>query len=169
MLSSYFGCFGCFWYERYLFLKTQASEMSILVTGLTLLLLGWTLESFHMAGITTFGTPIFTCMSLFGIKHPLVWWHLLLLTCIPLVIGWSWLESFFFVFALWEVCLLVSHQIDLSHLGVTSNLFDVMHSLFWCLQFLCKLPDLACKKLIKINPTVIDSFDIDSSFFQEKP
>ena len=61
--------------------------MSILVTGLILVLLGWTLESFHMSGITILRTPIFACMSLFGIKHSLVWWHLLLLTCILLVTG----------------------------------------------------------------------------------
>ena len=60
--------------------------MSILVTGLTLVLLDWTLESFHMSGITTPRTPIFTCMSLFGIKLPLVLWYLLL-TGMVLVTG----------------------------------------------------------------------------------
>ena len=106
-------------------------------------------------------------MSLFGIKLPLVCWQLLL-TGMALVTGWSWLESFSLVFAWWEVCLLVSHQIDLSCFGVTYNLLDVLCNYFWCLHLLCKLPNLACKELVKINTTAIAGFRHKLFIFQEK-
>ena len=68
-------------------------------------------------------------MGLFRITFLFVGWHLMLIvfTLVPLVTGWSYLERMFLlVLAWWEVCSLMSHQIDLGHLGVTCNLFDVI-------------------------------------------
>ena len=148
-------CFWCFWFESNLFLEIQACEVSILVTGLALVFLGWTLESFNMLWITTFRTPIFAYMSLFGIKPSFVWWGLLL-TCGSLVTLWSWLKGFPRAFACWEVCLLVSHQIDVSCLGIICYLLDVPCSCFGSFHLLCKLPDLAWRELVKVNTAVID-------------
>ena len=144
--------------------------MSIFMTRFTLIFLGRTIETFHMSGIATLGTSISTCIGLFRIKLPPVGWHLLLLTCIPLVTGWSWLERLFLlVLAWWEVCALMSHQIDLGHFGVTCNLFDVIHSCLRCLHLLCKLSDYACRKLNKIYYTVIDGFWHKFLILQVKP
>ena len=162
-------CFGCSWFKRHLFLVTQACEMSIFVTRFTLILLGRTLKTFHMSGIPTLGTFSCTCMGLVRIKHLLVWWHLLL-TCILFVTGWPWLERLFLLLlAWWEVCMLVSHQIDLAQLGVTCNLFDVICCCLWSLYFLCKLSDFACRKLFKTYASVIDDFRHTFFIFLEKP
>ena len=93
----------------------------------------------------------------------------MLLTCILLMTGWSLLESFSLVFAWWEVCPLMYHQIDFSHLGVTCNLLDVICCCLWILHFLCKLPDFAYRKPLKINTTVIVGFRHKFFIFQEKP
>ena len=61
------------------------------------------------------------------------------------------------------------HQIDLGYLGVTCNLFNVMHCCLWCLYFLCNLSNFACRKLVKINTTVIDGFRHKFFICQEKP
>ena len=67
-----------------------------------------------MSWIPTLGTSISTCMGLFRIKLLLVGSHLLLLPCLPLVTGWSWLEKLFLLVLAWfEVCVLMSHQIIL--------------------------------------------------------
>ena len=71
-----------------------------------------------MLRVTTFRTPIFACVNLSGIKPSLVWWDLLITWGSP-VTQWSWLKCFPLAFAWWGVCLLVSHQIDLSCLWVT--------------------------------------------------
>ena len=79
-------------------------------------------------------------------------------TFIILVTGWSKLHKRFslLVLACWEVCTLMPHQIGLSHLGVTCHLLDVPGRHLWALHFLCKLPDLACRKLVQVCVAVIN-------------
>ena len=69
---------------------------------------------------------LFSFISVFRINFLLVGWHLLIVfTWIPLVALLSWLERFTFllILAWWEVCFLMSYQIDLGCLRVTCNLF----------------------------------------------
>ena len=146
----------------------QACEVSILVTGLALVFLSWTFESFNMLRITTFRTPTDACMSLLGIKISLVWW-ILLLVYLSLVTLWLWLEGFPLAFAWWNICSLVPHQIDLSCLLVTWYLLDVSHSCLGCFHLLSKLPHFACWELYKINTPVIDGLGHKLFIFQEKP
>ena len=54
-------------------------------------------------------------------------------------------------------------------LGVTCNLFDVMHCGLWCLHLISKLCDFNCNKLFKICATVIDGFRHKFLILQEKP
>ena len=77
-------------------------------------------------------------------------------TCCSLVALWSWTKGFPLAFAWWEVCLLVSHQVNLGCLGITWYLIYVLCSCCQYLHFLCKLSNLACRKLVRINTTVID-------------
>ena len=61
---------------------------------------------------------------------------------IPLVTLWSRLVRMLFPlgFAWWEVCSLMPHKINLCHLGVTCNCFDVFSSWLWRFHLLGKLP-----------------------------
>ena len=142
----------CSGLKRHWLLVTEACKMSILVTSFALELLSQTIETFYMLWISTLGTSIFSFVSLLRIKFLFEGWHLMLIviTWIPLVTLWSGLERFTFllVLAWWEVCSLMSHQIDMAFLGVTCNLLFMMCSSLWCLHFLCKLPDFAGRKLL---------------------
>ena len=157
----------CFWLESNLFLETQACEVSILVTGLTLIFLSWAFESFNMPGIPTFRTPIFACMSLLGIKLSSVFWNLLF-TYLSLDTLWSLLEGFPLAYAWWKICSLVSHQIDLGYLLVSCLLLDVSCSCLGCFHLLC-LPNLACRELDKVNTALIEGLRHKLFIFQEKP
>ena len=79
-------------------------------------------------------------------------------TCIVLLTGWSRFNKGLplLVLACWEVCTLVSHQIDLSHLGITC-------------QLLSKQPDLACQEPVKVYITVIDCLGDKLFILEEKP
>ena len=159
----------CFWgllLESDLFLEAQACELSTLVTSLALISLCWAFESFNMLVITTFSTSIFACMSLLKIKFFLVLWSLLL-TCVPHVTLWSWLEGFILVFAWWKVCWLMSHQIDLSSFGITCYLLDMSCSHLGCFCLICKLSDFACREPVKDH--IIDDFVFKLFISQEKP
>ena len=142
-------CFGSSGLKRHLFLVTQACEMSMLVTSF----IHWNLLAGHLKPSTYLESPhlehlFFSYMGLFRIKLLLVWWYLLFVfTWIPLVAEWSWLERLLLLLTWWEVCVLMSHQIDLGHLGVTCNLFGVMHCDLWCFHLLCKLPVFVCREL----------------------
>ena len=122
------------------------------------------LESSHLR------TPFFACMSLFRIKLCFVWGNLIVHWYGMLVTQWSWLESFSFVFAWWEVCLLISHQIDLSHLGITLQLA-------WCAMLLplmhpFSLPScltLLARNLSRLTLLSLMVLDTNSVIFQEKP
>ena len=139
----------CFWFEGNLFLETQTCEVSVFVTGIALVFLGRILDS-----STCLESPHLEHLSL------LVWACLgsnLLLyggACCSLVTPWCWLKGLPPAFAWWEVCLLVSHQVDLGCLGITCYLLDVLHSCFGCFHLLCKLPDLACREPVKVNTAV---------------
>ena len=63
----------------------------------------------------------------------------------------------------------MSHQTDLSPLGVTCQLFDVPGGLFRTLHLFCKLPDLACRKLFHVYIAVINCLGDKLFIFQEKP
>ena len=109
-------------------------------------------------------------MSLIRIKCLLVGWPLMIVfTWIPLVTLWFRLERLLSLLA--PTCQglfsLMSHQIDLSHLGVTCNFFNMMCCRLWCLQHLCKLPDFACRKLLQICITIIDGL-VNKFFIFEK-
>ena len=73
------------------------------------------------------------------------------------------------MFAFWEICLLVPHQIDLCHLGVTCHLSDVSGSHLWALHFLSKLPDLTCWELVKIYVDVIYGFRNKFFILEKEP
>ena len=118
--------------------------------------------------LCTFDISPCSCKHL-GIQALLV--MALPVTCIILVTGWSRLHKGFSLLVLvcWEVCALVPHQIDLSFLGVTCHLLDVLGGHLWTLHFLCNLPDLACGKLVQVYVTVINCLGDKFLNFQEKP
>ena len=105
---------------------------------------------------------------IFGIKALPV--MALSVTCIILVTGWSRLHKGIplLVFACWEVCALMFHQIDLSHLGVTCHLLDVPGSCLRTLHLLCKLPDLACGKLVHVFVALINCLGDKLFIFSRK-
>ena len=71
----------------------------------------WNLPRLESPHLEHLSLPVWAHL---GSKLLLVGWHLLLVTCILLLTGWSWLETLFLpVLAWWEVCALMSHQIDL--------------------------------------------------------
>ena len=96
---------------------------------------------------------------------------MIVFTWIPPVTLWSRLERLLFPLALawWEVSSLMSHQIHLSCLGVTCNLFNMMCSRPEWLHLLCKLPDFACKKHFQIYITIIDGLGNKLFIFEKKP
>ena len=149
-------------------LVTEACEVSIFMTRLVLEFLGWTLETFNVIWISTLLTYLLVLVYIRGIKALPV--TMLPVTCIILVTGWSRLNKGLplLVLAWWEVCALMSHQIDLSHLGVPCHLLDVPDGHLWALYLLCKLPDLACRKLVQICITVIDCLGDKLFIFVEK-
>ena len=111
-------------------------------------------------------------MCLIRIKFLLIGWHLLtVFTWIPLVAPWSRLERLLFPLALawWEVCSLMSHQIDLWCLGFTCNLFNMMYRSFRCLHLFCKLPDFACRNLLQIYIAIIYALGNKLFIFQKEP
>ena len=62
------------------------------------------LESPHLEHLSLL---VWACL---GSNCFLLWWQLLLLTCIPLLTGWSWVERLLLLMlACWEVCVLMSH------------------------------------------------------------
>ena len=135
------------WLECSLFLLiTEACEVPLFITRFALKFLGWTLETFIVIWISTLLTSLFVPVIILGIKTHLV--MVLSLTCIILVNGWSRLDRkfSFLILACWEVCSLMSCQIDLSCLGVTCHLLDVPGGQLWTHHLLSKLSDLACGK-----------------------
>ena len=157
------------WLEWHLFLLlTEACEVPILVTRLELKLLCWTLETFNVIWIFPLLTYLLVLVYILGIKALLV--IALPVTCIIVVTGWSRLQKELphLVFACWEVFVLMSHQIDLSQLGVTCHLLDVPGSCLRTLHFLYKFPDLACRKLVQVYVSVINCLGDKLFIFQEK-
>ena len=158
------------WLEWSLFLLvTVACEVPIFMTRFALKLLGWTLETCNVIWISTLLTSLLVPVNILGIKALLV--LALPVSCIILVTGWSRLHKVFslLVFACWEVCTLMPHQIDVSHLGVTCHLLDVPGSHLCTLHLLCKLPDLACGKLVQVYVAVINCLGDKFLIFQAKP
>ena len=158
------------WLQWSLFLLiTEACEVPIPMTRFILKLsllhtgnLSMWFESSH------FLKSLFVLIYILGIKALLV--IALPVACIILVTGWSRLYKglSLLVLACWEVCMLMSHQIDLSHLGVTSHLLDVPGSCLRTLHLLCKLPDLACRKLVQVYVAVINCLWDKLFIFQGK-
>ena len=70
---------------------------------------------------------------------------------------------FLLVLVWWEVSSLKSHQVHLSCLGVTCNLFYVPSSRLWRLNLLSKLTHLVCWKLLQIYIGMMDGFGKTSS------
>ena len=105
---------------------------------------------------------LFVLVNILWIKTFLlvVWRYWLFVTCIILVTRWSrfhiWL--LLLMFACWEICVLVLHQIDLCCLGITCHLLDVSGSHLWTLTFLSKLTDLTWWELVQIYIAVIYGF-----------
>ena len=157
------------WLEYSFFLLvTEACEVPTLMTRFALKPLGWTLETFNVnLNLHTSDIPL--C----SFKHS---WHQSsscngFVTCIILVTDWSRFHTGFslLVLACWEVCALMSHQIDLSHLGVTCHLIDVPGSHLITLHLPCKLPDLVCRNLAQVYVAVINCLGDKFLIFQEKP
>ena len=91
----------------------------------------WNLLTWHLKTSVCLESPHFGPLSLLfvclaWIKNFLKGWSFILMfTWVPLL--WSRLVGMLFPLALawWEVCSLMPHEINLSHLGITCNLFDV--------------------------------------------
>ena len=109
------------------FFVEQTGKMTIFVTGLALELLGRIIETFYMFGIATLWTSISSFMCLAWIKLLKGWSLILVFTWIPLVTLWSRLVRMLFLLGIawWVVCSLMPHKINLCHLRVTCNCFDV--------------------------------------------
>ena len=60
------------------------------------------------------------------------------------------------------------HEINLSHLRVTYNCFDVSRGWLWRLHFLGKWPHLTCRKLLQINIGIIYGFGEKPLILQKK-
>ena len=137
--------------------------------------LHWNFLAGHLKPSTCLESPhlehlSFLVWACLGSYFLLLEWNLLVFTWILLVTGWSWLERLFLlVLPWWEVCLLMSHQIDLGHFGVTCNLFDVKCCGLWNLHFLCKLPDFACRKLFYTYTAIMYGFGYKLFILQEEP
>ena len=138
------------WLEWSLFLLvTEACEVSILMTRPALKFLCWTLETFNM-----FESPRFWHLSLY--LYTFLASKVVLQLCCLSFVSFLWSgdlglakEFLSLVLASLEVCVLMSHQTDMSKLWVTCHLLDMPGSCLWTLHFLCKLPDLACGKLVR--------------------
>ena len=137
--------------------------MSKLMTRLALVFFGWTLETYTYR-ITTFFTSPLVLINMPGIKTFLVivvvWRYWLSVACIILVTGWSGFQKrlLLLVFACFEFCVLVSHNINLCHLRVACHLLVMSGGCLWTFHLFSKLPDLACWKPIQVYVAVIDSF-----------
>ena len=147
-------------------LVTEACEVPIYMARLALEFLGWTLETLNAIWISTLMPSLLSFEYILGINALLV--TMLPVTCIILVSGWSRLNKWLLlVLAWWEVCALMSHQIDLSYLGVTCHLLDVSGGCLWTLHLLCKMPDLACRTLGQIYINVVDCLGDKLFIFEE--
>ena len=63
----------------------------------------------------------------------------------------------------------MSYQINLCHLGVTCHLLDMLGSHLRTLHLLCKLPELACGKLVQVYVAIIYCLGDKLFIFQEEP
>ena len=79
------------------------------------------------------------------------------------------IKLFLLVFACWEICVLVPHQIDLCHLGVTCHLLDVSGGHLWALHFLSKLSDLTCWELVQLYIAVIHGLRYKFFILEKEP
>ena len=145
------------------------------MTRLAVKFLCWTLETFNVYWMSTLLVSLLVLVHILCIKALLVitavvWRSLLPVTCIILVTGWSRLHKWLppLVLTCWEVCALMSHQINLSCLVVICLLLAMPGSCLWTLYLLCKLPDLACGKLSRsmlLSLIVLETLFI----FKEEP
>ena len=157
---------GCF------FLEAKTGEMSKHMTSFTVIFLGWALKSFNVSCIFTFGTSILVLMCTLGIKLLLMLvLHLVTFTAMLFVIWLLWFHrwSFLLVFACWQLCVLVPGKIDLHGMGVTCNLFYVVHSGSGALHPFNKLVHFACRKFIQIYTSITDVSWYKLLILQEKP
>ena len=99
-------------------------------------------------------------MCLAWIKILKGWSLILVFFGVPLLTPWSLLVGMLFPLGLawWEVSSLMTVEISLSLFGVTCNCFDMSSIWLWRFYFLGKLPHLTCRKLLKINITIIYGF-----------
>ena len=151
-------------------LVAEATEMTIFVTVFTLILSCRTLEPFCMFGISTRMTSIFSLMDLAMIEFFLVGWLLLIvITWVPLVTIWSGLVMLLFPlgFSWWELCSLMPHNINLGHLGVTWNCFNVSSSWLWGFHLLGNLSYLAAENVSKSMLESLMVLETNSSSFKE--
>ena len=77
-------------------------------------------------------------------------------------------NDFLLMFACWEICVLVPHQIDLCHLRITCHLCDVSGSHLWTLHFLSKLSNLTCWELVQSILLSFMVLDTNSSSLRKK-
>ena len=136
---------------------------------LALKFLCWTLETFNVIWISTLLATLLVLVNILGIKAILV--IVLPVTCIILVTGWSKLHKglHLLVLACWEVCALMSQQIDLSCLGVTCHLLDVPVGCLGTFHLLCKLPDLAWRTPVQVYVAIIDCLGDKLFILKEEP
>ena len=73
------------------------------------------------------------------------------------------------IFAIWQLCVLVSHQVDLGSLCFTCNLLDMPSGGLGSLIFLCKLVQFASWKLVQVHTAFI--YGLGNKFFlvQKEP
>ena len=128
-----------------------------------------------MYWISTLLASLLDLVNILGIKALLVsivvvWGYLLSVICIILVNGWSrFHKRLLLLFACWEICVLVSHKINLCCLRVTCHLLDMPGGCLWTLHLLCKLPDLVCGKPVQVYVAIIYCLGDKLFIFKEEP
>ena len=80
-----------------------------------------------MGGISTFATSILLLVCTSGVKGLLAVASLLLICIFVLCGAWLGLGLLLLVFTMWQLSMLVSHQVNLSSLHFTYNLLDMSH------------------------------------------
>ena len=129
------------------FLVAQATKMTYHLTNTTLVLTCWTSQPFSMLGVTTFITSVMLCVL--WIKSSLFLW----LSCIFIMLVGSLpkLEGFIFLLAGWYPCALILQEINLYHLWVSGNLFDIFCCSLGTFHLFCKLAHCTGWKLASFN------------------
>ena len=107
------------------FHKTQAGEVAKFMTTLTLVLFCRASKTYQVGGISTFAASIFLLVCTYMVRG------LLVVACLPLICVFVLcgpclgLGLPLLVFTMWQLRVLVSHEVNLSSLHFPCNLLDM--------------------------------------------